>query len=129
MKRIAILGSTGSIGQSALAVVDAHSDRLRVVGLAAGENAELFASQVTRYRPAIAAMATAAALDRLTRCGGAAGVPLAGTGRDGLVAVASHPDVDMVLCASSGTDGLEAVLAGIEHGKTIALANKEVLVM
>ena len=54
---------------------------------------------------------------------------MAGTGRDGLVAVASHPDVDLVLCASAGTDGLEAVLAAIEHGKTIALANKEVLVM
>ena len=51
------------------------------------------------------------------------------SGRDGLVAVATHPDVDIVLCASSGTDGLEAVLAAIEHGKTIALANKEVLVM
>ena len=54
---------------------------------------------------------------------------IAGTGRDGLVAVASHPDVDIVLCASSGTEALEAVLAAIEHGKTIALANKEVLVM
>ena len=54
---------------------------------------------------------------------------IAGAGRDGLVAVASHPDVDLVLCASSGTEGLEAVLAAIEHGKTIALANKEVLVM
>ena len=63
-------------------------------------------------------------------CGGSAGgASIAGTGRDGLVAVASHPDVDLVLCASSGTDGLEAVLAAIEHGKTIALANKEVLVM
>ena len=53
----------------------------------------------------------------------------AGVGRDGLVAVASHPDVDIVLCASSGTEGLEAVLAAIDHGKTVALANKEVLVM
>ncbi len=52
-----------------------------------------------------------------------------GSGRDGLVAVATAPDVDVVLCASSGTDGLEAVLAAIEHKKTIALANKEVLVM
>ena len=50
-------------------------------------------------------------------------------GSDGLIAVATHPDVDIVLFASSGTDGLEAVLAAIEHGKTIALANKEVLVM
>ncbi len=53
----------------------------------------------------------------------------ADVGRDGLVAVATHPDVDIVLCASSGTDGLEAMLAAIECGKTIALANKEVLVM
>ena len=74
-------------------------------------------------------MATGAALDRLRRSGAADGLVLAGTGRDGLVAVASHPDVDLVLCASTGTDGLEAVLAAIEHGKTIALANKEVLVM
>ena len=129
MKRIAILGSTGSIGQSALAVVDAHADRLQVVGLAAGENAELLAAQMARYRPSVAAMATGEALDRLRQQGPTAGVTLAGTGRDGLVAVASHPDVDLVLCASSGTDGLEAVLAAIEHGKTIALANKEVLVM
>ena len=57
MKRIAILGSTGSIGQSALAVVDAHADRLQVVGLAAGENAELLAAQIARYRPRVAAMA------------------------------------------------------------------------
>ena len=129
MKRIAILGSTGSIGQSALAVVDAHADRLQVVGLAAGENAELLAAQMARYRPRVAAMASGAALDRLQQYGSSAGVTLPGTGREGLVAVASHPDVDLVLCASSGTDGLEAVLAAIEHGKTIALANKEVLVM
>ena len=129
MKRIAILGSTGSIGQSALAVIDAHADRLQVVGLAAGENVERLAAQVARYRPRVAAMATGAALDRLRQHGSIADTTLAGTGRDGLVAVASHPDVDVVLCASSGTDGLEAVLAAIELGKTIALANKEVLVM
>ena len=128
MKRIAILGSTGSIGQSALAVVDAHPDRLQVVGLAAGENADLLGAQMARYRPRVAAMASAAALDRLKPIGSAAGIEL-GVGRDGLVAVASHPDVDLVLCASSGTDGLEAVLAAIAHRKTIALANKEVLVM
>ncbi len=129
MKRIAILGSTGSIGQSALSVVDAHPDRLAVVGLAAGENAERLAGQMARYRPRVVAMASHAALDRLRQQGAVAGVTLAGIGRDGLVAVASHPDVDLLLCASSGTDGLEAVLAAIHHGKTIALANKEVLVM
>ena len=129
MKRIAILGSTGSIGRSALAVVDAQAGRLRVVGLAAGENADLLAAQIATYRPCAAAMATGAALDRLRAHGVPAGVMMAGTGRDGLVAVASHPDVDIVLCASSGTEALEAVLAAIELGKTIALANKEVLVM
>jgi 1-deoxy-D-xylulose-5-phosphate reductoisomerase len=129
VKRIAILGSTGSIGQSALAVVDAHRDRLQVVGLAAGENAERLAEQIARYRPRVAAMATGGAIDRLTRSGAHGDTAIAGCGRDGLVAVASHPDVDLVLCASSGTEALEAVLAAIDHGKTIALANKEVLVM
>ncbi len=128
MKRIAILGSTGSIGRSALDVVDAHADRLRVVGLAAGGNADLLAEQIERYKPDIAALATGEAVDRLKRLG-AARTAIGGTGRDGLVAVATHPEVDLVLFASSGTDGLEAVLAAIEHGKAIALANKEVLVM
>jgi 1-deoxy-D-xylulose-5-phosphate reductoisomerase len=110
MKGIAILGSTGSIGQSALAVIDAHADRLRVVGLAAGGNAARLAEQVEKYRPASVALATE-------------------TGPDGLVAVATHPDADIVLFASSGTAGLDAVLAAIDAGKTIALANKEILVM
>jgi len=127
MKQIAILGSTGSIGQSALAVVDAHPDRLRVVGLAAGENADLLAAQIARYRPQVVAMGSGGALDRLKPI--AATIQVVGAGREGLVAVASHPDVEIVLCASSGTDGLEAVLAAIEHRKTVALANKEVLVM
>jgi len=127
-RRIAILGSTGSIGKSALSVVDAHPDRLSVVGLAAGENADLLARQIASYRPSIVSMASGAALDRLTQSG-ASGVTIAGHGRDGLVAVAIAPDVDTVLCASSGTEALEAVIAAIEHGKTIALANKEVLVM
>ena len=129
MKRIAILGSTGSIGQSALAVVDAHPDRLMIVGLAAGENANRLAEQIARYRPRVVAMASSAAADRLRAIGGLANVRFGGMGREGLVAVASDPDVDVVLCASAGTDGLEAVLAAIEAGKTVALANKEVLVM
>jgi 1-deoxy-D-xylulose-5-phosphate reductoisomerase len=129
VKRIAILGSTGSIGQSALAVVTAHGDRLQVVGLAAGENAQLLASQVAAHRPTVVSMASGRALDRLRGHGTPGGLVYAGTGREGLVGVATHPDVDLVLCASSGTDALEAVLAAIEHQKTIALANKEVLVM
>ncbi|MFN7915845.1 MAG: 1-deoxy-D-xylulose-5-phosphate reductoisomerase [Vicinamibacterales bacterium] len=129
-RRVAILGSTGSIGQSALSVVDTHADRLEVVGLAAGENVERMAEQVARYRPRIAAMATPAAAEQLRAHGTwSSETTLADVGREGLVAVATHPDVDVVLCASAGTDGLEATLAAIECGKTIALANKEVLVM
>jgi 1-deoxy-D-xylulose-5-phosphate reductoisomerase len=99
-----------------------------VAALAAVENAELLGEQIARYRPAVVAMASGSAIDRL-RAGLPAGVAVGGSGREGLVAVATAPDVDVVLCASSGTDGLEAVLAAIEHKKTIALANKEVLVM
>src|SRR5437867_6413527 len=128
MKRLAILGSTGSIGQSALAVVDAHPDKLRVVALAAGNNAERMAEQIARYRPTAVAMGTAAALDRV-RAMGAPLPPRIGTGAEGLIAVATHPDADIVLCASAGTAGLEAMLAAIAAGKRIALANKEVLVM
>jgi 1-deoxy-D-xylulose-5-phosphate reductoisomerase len=110
VKGIAILGSTGSIGQSALAVVDAHPRQLRVVALAAGGNAARLAEQVERYRPSRAALATE-------------------QGPQGLIDVATHPDADVVLFASSGTAALDAVLAAIDAGKTIALANKEILVM
>ena len=126
MKRLAILGSTGSIGCSALAVVDAHPDKLRVVALAAGDNDALLARQIERYRPDIAALATGEAVDRLRASG--ARLPLMAAGAAGLAAVATHPAADIVICASSGTAGLEAVLAAIQAGKTIALANKEVLV-
>jgi 1-deoxy-D-xylulose-5-phosphate reductoisomerase len=107
---IAILGSTGSIGQSALAVIDRHPDKLRVVALAAGSNADRLAEQVARYKPSLSALAA----ERGPEC---------------LIAIATHPDADIVLFASSGTAGLDAVLAAIDAGKTIALANKEILVM
>ncbi len=110
MKKLAILGSTGSIGQSTLDVVRAHPDKLKVVGLAAGSNGERLRDQAEAFGATITALASE-------------------TGTEGLIAVATHPDVDMVICASSGTDALEAVLAAIDAGKTIALANKEVLVM
>jgi 1-deoxy-D-xylulose-5-phosphate reductoisomerase len=128
VKRVAILGSTGSIGRSALAVVDAHPTRLEVVSLAAGENASLLADQVRRYCPEVVAMAGGEGIGRLkAACG--PNLPDVGTGTEGLVAVATHPSADIVICATAGTAGLEAVLAAIEAGKTIALANKEVLVM
>src|SRR5216110_3112493 len=126
MKNLAILGSTGSIGQSALDVVRAHPDKLRVVGLAAGANADLLLQQALEFQPAVVAMASEDALGTVTQGYRA---KHAAAGAEGLLAVAAHPDVDVVICASSGTAGLEAVLAAIDAGKTIALANKEVLVM
>jgi 1-deoxy-D-xylulose-5-phosphate reductoisomerase len=129
VKRIAILGSTGSIGTSALAVVDAHPSRVAVVALAAGANVDLFASQVKKYQPRAIAMASGDALAQLKLLAGGDCPASCGAGSEGLIAVATHPAVDLVLCASSGTAALEAVLGAIEAGKTIALANKEVLVM
>jgi len=83
MKNLAILGSTGSIGRSALAVVDAHPSRLRLVALAAGDNAALLAEQCRRYRPTVAALATPAAVDRLR---------------------AACPDADLRAATGLGTD-------------------------
>lgn len=128
-RRIAILGSTGSIGRGALAVIDAHADRLEVVALAAGANTSLLATQVEHTRPRVVGMATPHALD-IVRSRVTGWTPDRWVaGPEGLVAVATHPDADILLCASSGTAALEAVLAAIDAGKTIALANKEVLVM
>jgi len=131
VKRLAILGSTGSIGRSALSVVESHAGRLQVVALAAGGNTPGVLEQVARFRPRVVSMGSAAAAAEVAGALGATGlaVEVAGWGTDGLVAVATHPEVDIVLCASSGTAGLDAVLAAIEAGKAIALANKEVLVM
>jgi len=128
VKRIAILGSTGSIGRSALAVVEAHADRLIVIALAAGENAGLLADQITRHRPLFVGVSTSAAKDELARRW-TGPLPAIAVGAESLIGAATHPDVDLVLCASSGTAALDAVLAAIDAGKTVALANKEVLVM
>ena len=132
MKRIAILGSTGSIGCSALSVAETHPDRVEIVGLAAGVNVERFTSQVERYRPRAVALASKAGLDQVHAGLTASArdrVAVAEAGPAGLCAVATHPDVELVLCATTGTTALEAVFAAIDAGKTIALANKEVLVM
>ena len=108
-------------------MVDAHPSRLRVAALAAGDNAALLAEQSARYAPAMVALSSADAAARFRAAGGQAASLVCGP--EGLVAVATHPDVDIVLCASAGTAALEAVIAAIDAGKTIALANKEVLVM
>ncbi|MCC6163943.1 MAG: 1-deoxy-D-xylulose-5-phosphate reductoisomerase [Acidobacteria bacterium] len=132
MIRLAILGSTGSIGVSALDVVAAHPGRFDVVGLAAGGNIGAMQAQVAAVRPRAVAMATDQALRAVEDALPAdvrQGVATWASGRESLSAVATHPDVDVVLCACSGTEALEAVLAAIDAGKRIALANKEVLVM
>ena len=132
MNRLAVIGSTGSIGRSTLAVADRHPDRVRIVALAAGENAARFADQIARFSPAIAAMATAEGIEALRGAlSGRTGVatPALYPGPEGLIAVATHPDVDTVLFAAAGTASLDAVLAAIQAGKRIALANKEILVM
>jgi 1-deoxy-D-xylulose-5-phosphate reductoisomerase len=132
MIRLAILGSTGSIGRSALAVVNAHPDRLQVVALAAGENVPLMLEQMEQFKPRALAMATDESLQSVV--GGLSQVTrshlaVTATGPHGLCDLVEHADVDVVLCASSGTAALEAVLAAIRTGKRVALANKEVLVM
>jgi 1-deoxy-D-xylulose-5-phosphate reductoisomerase len=132
VKRIAILGSTGSIGRNAIAVAEAHPDRLQVTALAAGRNSALFVEQVERLRPHAVSMSSEGALGDVVQALGPAaraGLRATGSGAHGLVEIATRPDVDLLLCASSGTAALEAVLAGLACGKTIALANKEVLVM
>ena len=132
MKHVAILGATGSIGQSALAVVAAHPDKLKVVAMAAGENAERFADQMAACPVDTAAMSSSAAVrelqTELARRGIRTPASLA-SGAQGLIAVATHPQADVVLFASAGIAALTAVLAAIEAGKTIAIANKEILVM
>ncbi|MEE2636576.1 MAG: 1-deoxy-D-xylulose-5-phosphate reductoisomerase [Acidobacteriota bacterium] len=132
MRRIAILGSTGSIGCSALAVATDHPDRIEVVGLAAGRNTTRFADQVEQHRPRVISLASESGVSTLRAAvssEAATHVTHALVGDEGLRAVATHPDVDLVLCATTGTTALGAVFAAIESGKTIALANKEVLVM
>lgn len=132
MLRLAILGSTGSIGRSALAVVDAHPDRLQVVALAAGENVGGMVEQIERYRPRAVAMVSSANLDAVTHALSAdarSTLDATASGPHGLSELVQRDDIDVVLCASSGTAALEAVLQAIAAGKRIALANKEVLVM
>jgi 1-deoxy-D-xylulose-5-phosphate reductoisomerase len=122
------LGSTGSIGQNALAVVAAHPQEFQVVGLAAGKNVEVLAAQIRAVRPRLVSVQDAGVARELKNI--LAGQPpveiLAGP--EGAVAVAAAPDADLVVSAMVGAVGLEPTLAAVEAGKTVALANKETLV-
>jgi len=125
LKNVVILGSTGSIGRQALEVAEAFPDRIRVVGLAAeGGREEEFASQLTRWRPAVAALASPEAAARASAVTGRDVLP----GPEGVANAASWPDADLVCNAVVGFAGLAPTLAAIEAGKDVALANKESLV-
>jgi 1-deoxy-D-xylulose-5-phosphate reductoisomerase len=127
VKRLAILGSTGSVGVQALDVVAHFPDRFEVVGLAAGRNVARLAEQATRFRPRFVAIADEARAAELRRAVPAGTEVLAGDA--GVVALAAHPQIDFVLAAISGGAGLRSTAAAIEAGKTIGLANKESLVL
>ncbi len=130
MKRIAILGSTGSIGCSTLKVVESYPDRFAVATLAAGSNLELAFEQTLRWRPKLLSVAHEKAADTLRkrlRDAGASETEVV-WGTAGTVAVATHPEVDFVVSAIVGVAGLEATYEAVKAGKEIGLANKECLV-
>jgi|UniRef100_A0A7C3V5Q9 1-deoxy-D-xylulose-5-phosphate reductoisomerase len=128
MKRLAILGSTGSIGQNALAVVAEHPHEFEVVGLAAGKNIRVLAEQIRMVRPSLVSVQDGAAAEKLREAlNGYPPVHIL-AGPEGAVAVAAAPEVDLVVSAMVGAVGLEPTLAAVEAGKTVALANKETLV-
>ncbi len=139
MKKIAILGSTGSIGRQCLSVVDSLPGRFEVVALAAGSNVKLVAEQALRHKPTLVSVATEADASELcARLNGARGksagkggdtkLPEIVFGGEGIERVATHPDAQTVVSAAVGVVGLPATYKAIELGRDIALANKEVLV-
>jgi 1-deoxy-D-xylulose-5-phosphate reductoisomerase len=125
-KRIALLGSTGSIGQQTLDVVRAFPEHFQVVALAARQNVELLASQAREFHvPVTACFAESPEIAQAAR----AALPGVLLGAEGLLEVATLPEADILVAATSGLVGLNPTLAAIRAGKTIALANKETLVM
>ena len=130
MKRLAILGSTGSIGQSTLSIVEQFPERYQVAALAAGRNLNEALTQTLRWRPRVVSMATeelAGQLGQLLRHAGVTGIDLA-WGTAGTVACATLPEADFVVSAIVGVAGLDATHAAILAGKPIGLANKECMV-
>jgi 1-deoxy-D-xylulose-5-phosphate reductoisomerase len=127
MKNVVLLGSTGSIGVSTLKVAEDLPDHIRLVGLAAGRNAELLLKQTLKHRPeAVCISDPAKAAELEAALGGTARVF---SGGEGLIKLATLPGADIVLIAIVGTAGLQPALAAIRAGKDIAVASKEILVM
>jgi len=128
MKRLAILGSTGSIGRHTLDVVAAHPNEFQVTALAAGSNLDLLERQARSFRPGLLAVANEAGRAELCRRFAGAGIEVA-SGPAGLCRAATLPEVDVVVSAIVGAAGLRPTMAAARAGKVIALANKESLVM
>ncbi|RPI77708.1 MAG: 1-deoxy-D-xylulose-5-phosphate reductoisomerase [Desulfobacteraceae bacterium] len=129
MKNIIILGSTGSVGASALKVIAAYPDRYNVVGLAAGGNLDLLFDQINRFQPKAVAIRNKEGIDALNaRLKGRASPELY-CGPDGYATLATLEQADTVISAISGAAGLLPTYAAIQAGKNIALANKETMVM
>ncbi len=125
MKRLAILGSTGSIGTATLDVVSRFPDRFSVIALAAGHNLELLEAQIRTWRPALVAVADEEDAARLRRAHPDVEVCSGAAGRE---AVATHPDADTVVAAFVGALGLAPTYRALEQGRDVLLANKETLV-
>ncbi len=130
MKSISILGSTGSIGRQCLDVVSRHPGRFRVVALAAGSSFDTLVEQVRLFRPELVSVGDASRVREFqSRLGPSNGRgPEIHAGAEGLEAVATHPSAEIVVSAAVGVVGLPATFAAVQRGKTVALANKEVLV-
>src|SRR5271167_3401513 len=130
MKRIAILGSTGSIGRSTLSVAESYPDRFQIVTLAAGSNLEAAFEQARRWKPrvvSIAAEPDADALCTRLKKNGLSEIEVVHEAA-GTVRVATHPEADFVVSAIVGVAGLEATYEAVKAGKTVGVANKECLV-
>jgi 1-deoxy-D-xylulose-5-phosphate reductoisomerase len=131
MKKISILGSTGSIGRQCLSVVESLPGRFEIVALAAGGNISELTGQILRHHPQLVSVADAKLADELSaslRAEGAAKLPEIQHGASGMLSVGTHPEAEIVVSAAVGVVGLAATYAAIRAGKRIALSNKEVLV-
>ena len=128
IKKISILGSTGSIGVNALDVISRHPDKFQVVALAAGENDSLLLSQIDRFKPRIAALFNEKNSDKLKKTIKDKNVKIV-SGVDGVIEAATAKEADMVISAIVGAAGLIPTISAIKAKKDIALANKETLVM
>jgi 1-deoxy-D-xylulose-5-phosphate reductoisomerase len=126
---VAILGSTGSIGTTALRVLARHGDRFRVAALTAFNNADLLREQIAQFRPSFAGLVRNGASKHEAVAAAAGDCAAWSMGPECLVEAARRDDVDIVLNAIVGAAGLDATLAALGRGKRVALANKETLVM